>query len=190
MQRRRAKHTGSVGLWALAAILLCVLVGVGALYAPRPSFLSGRTGGSNFAWLSAALSACEKNAASQPQTLTFMVVPLAPTQTLNDSLSARAIEKIGAATLFDSKAAIEGLEGGAFRISSEQFVLYALDTSNNVPHRWNSAVGISTLTTRDGVTGGPYKIRLQTVPDEPVAWSTSTAGGIGTCHWIFALFRR
>jgi hypothetical protein len=143
-----------------------------------------------FDWLSQAMNGCEAEAARQSDMLFFMVVPLAPTKGFDSSLKAKALESVGPATLFESKVALGGLRSGALRISSESFILHVLDTTTNVSHRWNSATGVSTLTSKENVTAGPFKIRLQTAPDDTADWSKVTADGTATCHWVFAMFRR
>jgi hypothetical protein len=145
---------------------------------------------SHFAWVQAALADCDRAAALQKSTLTFMVVPLAGTKAFSESLRARAIEKVGTATLFDSKAALDGLEKGELRLSSEQFVLHAQDVGSGAAHRFSSAAGLATLSSQDTLAGGPYKVWLQTSPEESPAWSASVATGLGSCHWVFPLFRR
>jgi hypothetical protein len=146
--------------------------------------------GAQFAWISKALEACEAEAAGHPGSLYFMVVPLAAVAGAGSDLQSRAIDRVGPAMLFDSSAAMEGLESGTLRISREQFILHALDTGTSAQHRWNSASGVTTLSERDNTSKGPFRIRLQTAPGDAESWSTVTAEGVATCHWVFALLRR
>lgn len=151
--------------------------------APRPD-------SAQFSWLTRALEDCEAEAGGLPNSLYFMVVPLAAVAGVNSDLQSRAMDRVGPVMLLDSGLAMEGLEKGTLRISREQFVLHALDTETNAEHRWNSVSGVSTLSKRTGTPKGPFKIRLQTGPNDAGSWSSVTADGVGTCHWVFALLRR
>jgi hypothetical protein len=146
--------------------------------------------GPRFAWLSQALQACEAEAARYPQGLYFMVVPLAAASpAAAEQIRPRALETVGPVTLLESKVALEGLESGALRISSAQFILHAMDVETNAIHRWNSVTGVSTLSERASDSKGPFKVRLQTAPGDDTQWSMSLAEGLATCHWVFALLR-
>ncbi len=147
-------------------------------------------GDGRYAWLSAALDACEAEASKYPQSLYFMVVPMAAASSGADALRSRALETIGPATLLESKVALQGLESGALRISREQFILHAIDVDTNAIHRWSSVSGVSTLSDRNNTAKGPFKIRLQTSPNDGTEWSAATADGVATCHWVFALLQR
>jgi hypothetical protein len=92
--------------------------------------------------------------------------------------------------LFGSQDALEGLRSGALRVSSKSFVLTTLDTRSNAERRWNSASGVTRLTTTDIASDGPFRVRLQvSAKDNSTGWSNVTAEGRGTCHWVFALLR-
>jgi hypothetical protein len=144
----------------------------------------------NYDWVSRTMAACEEDAVSKPATVNFLVMPLERTRSFNRELEQRAIETVGRITLFGSQDALEGLKSGALRISSKNYVLLTLDTSNNAERRWNSASGVSRLTTADIASDGPFRVRLQVSANDPLtAWSNVTAQGRGTCHWVFALLR-
>jgi hypothetical protein len=146
---------------------------------------------SRYVWLTQALDACEAEAARNPGSLYFMVVPLVQSAATSEgALRERALDNVGAAMLFDSKVAMEELQNGSMRVSREQFILHVLDTPTNAVHRWNSASGISVLSERANSSKGPFKIRLQTGPNDSAEWSAVTAEGVATCHWVFALLRR
>lgn len=146
--------------------------------------------GAQFAWLTKALEDCEAEAARYPESLYFMVVPLAAVAGSGGDIQSRALDRVGPAILFDSTVAMEELQNGTLRIAREQFILHALDTETNAEHRWNSVSGVSTLSERNNTSKGPFRIRVQTAPDDPASWSAVTADGVATCHWVFALLRR
>jgi len=179
----------------LAAVAIVLIAAVGAAiffgmnWRAKMRAQAPQAEGARFAWLSQALDACEAEAAKYPQGLYFMVVPLAPASSAAEGIKSRALETIGPATLLESKVALEGLESGALRISREQFILHAMDIETNAIHRWNSAAGVSTLSERGSSSKGPFKVRLQTTPNDAAQWSTSLAEGLATCHWVFALLR-
>jgi len=145
----------------------------------------------NFAWLSSAMENCEDDATANPQALFFLVVPLAATGKYDQSWSARALETFGATTLFKSQDALDALNSGALRVSTEPFVFHVLDVGTSDAHRWNSASGVSKLSSTEIASEGPFRVRLQTAPRDPAPeWNSVTAEGKGTCHWVFVLTRR
>jgi hypothetical protein len=144
----------------------------------------------SYDWVSRTMATCEEEAVTQPETVNFLVMPLERTRRYGSQLESRALETLGRTTLFGSQDALDGLKTGALRISYRNFVLHTFDTSNNAARRWNSASGVSRLTTSDIASDGPFKVRIQTRPDDPsTEWSMVTADGRGTCHWVFALLR-
>lgn len=171
-------------LYSAAALLVVAIVGLGA------AALRGLVASKSYDWVSRTMAACEEEAVTQPATLNFLVVPLERTRRYNQEIEARALETVGRTVLFGSQAALDGLRSGALRISSKNFVLHTLDTSNNAATRWNSAAGVSRLSTNDIASDGPFRVRFQTAPGETSSdWSKVTAEGRGTCHWAFALLR-
>jgi hypothetical protein len=170
---------GAIVLAAAAMAIPKISGSVRNLVAPR-----------NYDWISRTMAACEEDAVSKPTTVNFLVMPLERTRRFNRELEQRALETVGRITLFGSQDALEGLKSGALRISSKNFVLVTLDTSNNTERRWNSASGVSRLTTTDIASDGPFRVRLQVSASDPSSgWSNVTAEGRGTCHWVFALLR-
>lgn len=144
-----------------------------------------------FAWLSSAMENCEQDAVANPQALFFLVVPLAATGKYDQSWSARALETFGATTLFKSQDALDALNSGALRASTEPFVFHVLDVATSDAHRWNSASGVSKLSSKEIASEGPFRVRFQTAPRDPAPqWNSVTAEGKGTCHWVFVLMRR
>lgn len=172
---------------AVAAVLLAVI----ALAFPKiAGSVRGLFAQRSYDWISHTMSACEEDAVSKPDTLNFLIMPLERTRRYSKELDTRALETVGRATLFGSQDALEGLKAGALRISSKSYVLTTLDTSNNIERRWNSASGVTKLSTTDVASNGPFRVRLQvSAKDNPAGWSNVTAEGRGTCHWVFALLR-
>jgi hypothetical protein len=144
----------------------------------------------DYTWLARAMDNCERDASGKSGTLTFLVVPLEAAQQFNEKWAGLAVETVGKAALFASKDALETLKAGATRISGEQYVLHTFDSASNSVLKWSSARGVSMLS-KEVAGKGPFRIRLQiTTDDDPRLWSTVTADGTGTCHWIFAVLRK
>jgi hypothetical protein len=177
-----------------AFVILVVAIAVILAYQWNKRIVSDRSAPSDaeqFAWLSRAMDNCEKEALAKPQSLFFLVVPLAATGKYDQSWPARALESFGATTLFKSQDALEALNTGALRISNEPFVFHVLDVATSDAHRWNSASGVSKLSSTEVASEGPFRVRFQTAPGDPAPeWNSVTAEGKGTCHWVFALMRR
>lgn len=166
-------------LVAGAIIVPRVAGSVRSLFAPK-----------SYDWVSKTMAACEEDAVTRPATVNFLVVPLESSRRYNQELDSKVLETVGRTILFGSQDALAGLRSGALRISSKLFVLHTLDTSNNATQRWNSASGVSRLSTDDIASDGPFRIRFQTSANDTSSdWSKVTAAGRGTCHWAFALLR-
>ena len=131
----------------------------------------------SYDWVSKTMAACEEDAVTQPSSVNFLVVPLEPSRRFGKDLESKAIETFGRTMLFGSQDALSGLKSGALRISSKHYVLHTLDTSNNSSVRWNSARGVARLSTTDIASDGPFKVRFQTVPDDPRAGLEQCDGG-------------
>lgn len=179
-----------------AGAFVVVLAAVAAISAYQWSerIASGKSARADppaFAWLSSAMENCEKEALANRQSLFFLVVPLAATAKYDQSWSARTLESFGATTLFKSQDALDALNTGALRISTEPFVFHVLDVATNDTHRWNSASGVSKLSSPEIASEGPFRVRLQIAPGDPAPeWNSVTAEGKGACHWVFVLIRR
>lgn len=177
----------TIVLAAAAAFVLAA----GAIIIPRvTASVRGLFAPKSYDWVSKTMAACEEDAVTQRTTVNFLVVPLESSRRYNQEMDSRALETIGRTTLFGSQDALAGLKSGALRISSKPFVLHTLDISNNATQRWNSASGVSRLSSNDIASDGPFRIRFQTSPNDTSSdWSKITAEGRGTCHWAFALLR-
>jgi hypothetical protein len=174
-------------------VLLAAIAAISA-YQWSKRIASGRSAppsdSAAFAWLSSAMENCEKDAGANPQSLFFLVVPLAATGKYDQSWSARALESFGATTLFKSQDALDALNTGALRISTEPFVFHVLDVATSDAHRWSSASGVSKLSSKEIASEGPFRVRFQTAPGDPVReWNSVPAEGKGTCHWVFVRMR-
>jgi len=172
-----------------AAAALLVVTATMAI-APITGTIRGLFSPKSYDWVSRTMAACEEDAVAQPAIVNFLVVPLERSRRFGQDLESRALETFGRTTLFGSQDALDGLKSGALRISSKHFVLHTLDTSDETTHRWSSVSGVSRLATSDIASDGPFRVRIQTSPDDnSTEWSKVTADGRGTCHWAFALLR-
>jgi hypothetical protein len=190
-EKRKSRFTA-----VAAGIFVVLLAAVAAIFAYQWSRRvaperSAMLAAGAFAWLSSAMENCEKEAIASPQSLFFLIVPLAATGKYDQSWSARKLETFGATTLFKSQDALDALNSGALRISTEPFVFHVLDMATSDAHRWNSASGVSKLSSKEIASEGPFRVRFQTAPGDPAPeWNSVTAEGKGSCHWVFVLMRR
>lgn len=149
------------------------------------------TAGNDYSWLSTSLDDCEKEAAADARNLYFMVVPLTATRRFDPQWADRALGSAGAVTLFSSGDTFDGLNRGLFRISSDPWVLVILDEKSGQTRRFSSATGVTKLTWPGMDSEGPFRVRLQTSPEDVAeSWSSVTADGRGSCHWVHALLKR
>ena len=189
---KRKSHLMAIAVGALV-VLFAAIAAISA-YQWSKRVAPGRSAplaAGAFAWLLSAMENCENDAIANPQALFFLVVPLAATGKYDQSWSARALETFGATTLFKSQDALDALNSGALRVSTEPFVFHVLDMATSDAHRWKSASGVSKLSSKEIASEGPFRVRFQTAPGDPAPeWNSVTAEGKGSCHWVFVLMMR
>jgi hypothetical protein len=143
----------------------------------------------DFAWLSAAMKACDDKAASEPNALHFLVVPLAFDPKDIESWRRISLNRIGNALVLPGKETLDGLRSKSFSIDAEQYVFSIRDEKTQAVRKWESANGVKWLSIADaeGVTSlqMQYKPRSRGRDDN---WGNVIAHQKGNCYWINAVY--
>jgi hypothetical protein len=143
----------------------------------------------DFTWLSAAMKACDDKAASEPNALHFLVVPLVFEP--NDLASWRRISlnRIGNALVLPGKETLDGLRSKSLSIDTEQYVFSIRDEKTQVVRKWETASGVKWLSIADAE--GVASLQMQYKPHgrgRDDSWGNVVAHQKGNCYWVNAIY--
>src|SRR4051812_6460734 len=90
----------------------------------------------DFTWLQTAMKDCDEVAAKAPDSLYFLVVPLASAPEDDASWRSVSLNDLGNALLLKADVAMEGLMQGHLVLSSEQYRFNIRDEATNTVFKW------------------------------------------------------
>ena len=162
---------------AAALALLVVAVAVAAIVVLRwqhspvdtsepvpatPATPEPATATTEFAWLTAAMQACDSEAAKEPDTLQFLVIPLANAPADEPEWRAKSLNDIGNAILLNSDAALAGLQSHGLKISTEEYSFFVREEGSSAMYKWKPSVGVVKFSIPDAQSTGSFRIQFQT----------------------------
>jgi hypothetical protein len=167
-------------LAAAALAVLVMAVAVAALVLRRPAAPAPL----DLAALSRAMQDCETEAARQPTTLYFLVVPMTSKAQDEEQWQAKSLNDIGNAILLSSDVALDGLKRGALTLASEEYVFNVRDRAGAL-YNWKGSTGIARLTIPNADKIAGFNIQFQTrSKTSDAAWGSEFARQVGTCYWV------
>jgi hypothetical protein len=138
-----------------------------------------------------AMSDCDAAAASDPDSLYFLVLPMRPADPADRSWNALALQTVGSSyLLLSAKDALDGLRNNRLTLRPDRYTFSALDTESGQTYSWTSATGMSRLSRRD--SGATQRLKLGFDFSEQQAgaqWSAEFKRERGICYWLSALTR-
>jgi hypothetical protein len=138
-----------------------------------------------------AMSDCDASAASDPDALYFLVLPLRQADLDDHSWNAVALQTVGNSyLLLSNKDALDGLRNNTLTLRPDRYTFSALDTESGQTYSWTSATGMSRLARRDSGAVKALKLGLD-FSDAQVGpqWSAPFKRERGICYWVSALTR-
>jgi hypothetical protein len=188
-KRTRVAAFAVVGALVLAAIAAAVMIAVVASRQQPPAGGTAQSDG-DFVWLTDAMNACDTLAAKEPETLHFLVSPLAAASNTADEWRARALNRIGNATLLRSDVTIEGLKNRTLAISKDAYVLSVRDQAQ-VAYSWDRTVGVAKFSIPDAGSIESFNVQVQ-YGDKPGRddWGNVFGRNKGNCYWVNAILAR
>jgi hypothetical protein len=142
----------------------------------------------DFAWLTTAMSACDRQARADVSTLYFLVLPLASLAQDDALWREKSILGIGNAILLRSDDALQGLRSGALRLYSGQYDFRVLDVGTNTIYKWKTATGVTKVSARDASAITQFMLQFQTPGASGQAqWGDPFKRQAGTCYWVNAI---
>ncbi len=198
-----AANEGRLGAIAVAgalAFLLLAFVVAGLLVlrwqrAPAGSQATPETAqqqpavgsGGDFTWLTKAMQDCDTEAASKPDVLQFLVIPLAAKSADDKEWRAKSLNDIGNGILLSSKDALEALTGGAVRIATAQYVFRIRDEKSDAIYEWKPSTGVAKFSAADADAIASFKVQFRKNDQSPDVWGNPFNRQAGTCYWVNAI---
>ena len=138
-----------------------------------------------------AMSDCDAAAASDPDSLYFLVLPMRPADPADRSWSALALQTVGSSyLLLSAKDALEGLRNNRLMLRPDRYTFSALDTESGQTYSWTSATGMSRLSRRESGATKTLKLGFDFSEAQAGAqWSAEFKRERGICYWLSALIR-
>lgn len=186
------KHCGAPNrarLGALAVVgallLLIVAVGIATIVILRWDRISTPT---DFTWLTTAMEGCDAEAAKAPDTLHFLVIPMASAPDDDEAWKAKSLNDIGNAILLTQRETLDGLMGGSLRISTEQYEFNMRDEKTSALYKWTPSVGVKKFLIPDAAQVTEFKVQFKTrQKTDDAAWGAVFQHRKGTCYWVNAI---
>ena len=138
-----------------------------------------------------AMSDCDAAAASDPDSLYFLVLPMRSADPADRSWSALALQTVGSSyLLLSAKDALDGLRNNRLTLRPDRYTFSALDTEGGQTYSWTSATGMSRLSRRESGATKTLKVGFDFSEQQAGAqWSAEFKRERGICYWLSALIR-
>lgn len=141
----------------------------------------------DFTWLTEAMKECDAVAGREPDTLHFLVIPLAPASNDQEDWQSKAMNAVGNAVLLRSDVALQALEDGAVSIARDSYVFSVRDQTQTT-YSWDRSVGVAKFSIPNAPSIEGFKVRFQygdkQAGDE---WGDAFGRRKGNCYWVNAV---
>jgi hypothetical protein len=195
---RSCAHCGAYNLSrrvaiAVTASLATLVVAIGvAIFAVvgwhRAPGSTSEQATEDFTWLQAAMKECDEVAAKAPDSLYFLVVPLASAPEDDDSWRKASLNDLGNALLLKADVALDNLMQGYLVLSSEQYRFNIRDEATSTVFKWSPSTGVKRFSTNEAKSIENFKVQLLTDSrTNESAWGAAFIRQKGTCYWVNAI---
>ncbi|MBI3759654.1 MAG: hypothetical protein HY269_07860, partial [Deltaproteobacteria bacterium] len=134
-----------------------------------------------------AMTECDQEAAKDPFSLHFLVIPIIATGGSPRSAEL-AGEDYGSFYLAPSKSMLDGLRNKTLTINTTSHRFAIIDSATGKMQIWTAASGVSKFTHSDTLAFSKFRIGFD-VPDKGLQWSNEYLRRAGVCYWVNADFR-
>jgi hypothetical protein len=176
-----------VALAALAAAALVALTAVLVGWQRGPlqdTAMAPVATDGEFAWLTTAMHDCDAVAAKEPETLHFLVIPLAAAPNDHTDWQAKALNKVGNGILLRSDVALDGLKSQGLAISKARYVFTVRDQAQ-VVYKWDRSAGIAKFSIPNAGAIDGFSIQFQSADGKSGDdWGNTFARKKGNCYWV------
>jgi hypothetical protein len=183
--RARGPALAVVAALGASAVAAVIAIAVVASWQRLPVEQAPADG--DFTWLRDAMQECDDVAAKEPDTLHFLVIPLAAAGKTEVDWGSKALNKVGNAVLLRSDVTLEGLQSGTLAIAKDGYILSIRDQAQ-VVYNWDRSVGVAKFSIPDAAKidgfNVQFKFRDKTGGDD---WGNTFARQKGNCYWVNAI---
>jgi hypothetical protein len=187
-QRCGAANRSRLGALAVAGSLVLLLVAVGVAAVAFIRWQGGGTGREDLAWLTTAMHECDVEAEKAPDTIHFLVVPMASLATDDATWRAKSLNDIGNAILLTQSDTLDGLKSGSLRLANEEYEFIMRDETTNAHYKWTPSVGVKKFLIPNATQVTGYKVQFKTRHrTNDAQWGATFEHRKGSCYWVNAI---
>ena len=177
----------AVGLYAATRWDKPLIAGTGQAELTLPPHPA--TTGDEADWLSAAMKACDARAASEPDAVHFLVVPLTSTTRDRDRWRNVSLNTIGNAVVLPGDDTVRGLRDRTLTIDRGAYTFSVRDEKAQATRRWENITGVKWLSIAKAAdieaVRMQFKLRGKGRDDQ---WGNAIPRHRGNCYWINVFF--
>jgi hypothetical protein len=139
----------------------------------------------DFTWLQTAMMECDEVAAKAPDSLYFLVVPLASAPEDDEAWRKISLNDLGNALLLKADATLEGLKQGHLVLSNEQYRFNMRDEATNTLFKWSPSTGVKRFSSNEAKMIENFRVQMLTDKrTNESAWGAAFIRQKGTCYWV------
>lgn len=139
----------------------------------------------DYGWLITAMAECEAQAKVSADAMRFLIIPVTTTGVSLPGWSPGVVGSVGdSIALLHSTDALIGLKNGALKLYPKPVTFALSDPNTRTVYKWNPAVGVTELTSRELGAGG-FTLGFD-VPEvaKEITWGPTINMRKGACYWI------
>src|SRR5262245_54247731 len=160
------RHCGApnrtrVGALAVVGAVLLLITAVAVALVAMLRWQQTSTG-EEFAWLVTAMEECDAEAEKTPDTLRYLVVPMASAEGEDSAWRARSLNDVGNAILLSQRETLDGLRSAGLRISTERYEFSVRDEATSAIYKWTPSVGVKKFLIPNGAKIVDFKVQFKT----------------------------
>jgi hypothetical protein len=143
----------------------------------------------NFDWLALAMKTCDEKAASEPDALHFLVIPIAHSTEVVNQWRRAALNRIGNALVLPGDQMLAALRKKTLTLSTEPYVFSIRDDQTGTVRKWDEATGVKWVSVEDAKDVSTFKMqyRPRGLGKEDI-WGNGFLHRKGNCYWVNVLY--
>lgn len=186
--RRRSIAVASALAVFTLAVFVAAVAALGWLQLPAGNARQYVGPDDDFGWLETAMKECDEQAAKEPATLQFLIIPLAAKPGDEAGWRSTALNDIGNAILLSSEDSLSALRKGSLQITMEEYLFSIRDQATNVVFKWNRSRGVAQFSTTKVEDTDQFRIQFRTrARARADEWGNVFVRQKGTCYWVNAI---
>lgn len=180
--------TAVLAVLCLAAIAIAIFFLVGRPSDQQDAAVDQQ--GGDFAWLETVMKQCDEQAAKDPKSLHYLVIPLVDEPRDEPGWRRVSINDIGNAILISAEDMLAGLRRKALRISTDEYVFSARNEATKVVLTWKPSTGVRKFVVNDASAIGKFRVQFQSNDaSRAINWGSTFDRQEGNCYWVNAILR-